>query len=524
MKRVFLIVISLVYLSCTKEENLVNSSSTDINLSYNSSLKTYGTFKTDGSLDLNVKVTGTKGDGVTDDTKGITDAIIYARKHGLKTVWFPAGTYSIQQTGITTGIIPLLDGVSLKGAGKDVCHIVLSGGRYNPNSIFYQAFWNEPMVNNIIIEGIDFNGNLDKQNFDTSYQFCHALSINNGSNIEVRNCLFQSFRGDGVLFGDTFLPSKELRMTYNVSVHDNEFKNIYREGAMFCCIKGAAFYNNYVHGNGYLVGGVDIERHGANETVLDVSVYNNVFDFTDGYGPVERGGPKVKYRRAVTMGYFYDGYPNGTVDNRAGGHKIYSNKIFQGQIDCWGHTNVSITENTFNNSYEDITGVTLLSAPTINISDPTTVTIGLTDVIVSNNSISSKMGGNAIFFNHYKNVVAKSNAVQATQAEAINIYNSSGLIDSNWVVNVGTITKRVSGIVINGTCSRLVITNNTVFDTRTGENRTINYIVEIQSYNNAAVPPRIAHNRGFNMYKGVISEFYGQLNYNLLIDNTATSY
>jgi hypothetical protein len=378
---------------------------------------------------VNVKDQGAKGNGLTDDTKAIRNAILYAKAHHLSKVYFPDGTYSIQEHGDKPGVIKLMDGVSLTGSGVKKCHIVLSGGRFNPNSIFYQAWWEEPSIDNVTIEGIDFDGSLSKQTFDVSYQFCHALSINNGKNITVKNCKFQSFRGDGLLFGDTFEPSLNARITSNVIVHDNEFLKIYREGTMFCCVKGASFYNNYVHGDGYLVGGVDIERHSSNETVSNVSVYNNIFDFRDGYGPVERG-KVIKYRRAVTMGYFYSGYPNGKTDSLSGHHSIYNNKIYQGQIDCFGHINVNIRMNTINNTFEELRGVQFISRPAINISDAKETT-GLENVIVENNNITSGIPGNGIVFYRYSNITSKYNVFRGQNLGGVNLISSQGDVKFN---------------------------------------------------------------------------------------------
>ncbi|MFD2147074.1 right-handed parallel beta-helix repeat-containing protein [Mucilaginibacter antarcticus] len=359
---------------------------------------------------------------------------------------------------------------------------------------------------------------MANQTFDAAYEFCHALSINNGQNIEVKNCKFQSFRGDGVLFGDTFLSSPNLRMTSNVSVHDNEFYKIYREGAMFCAVNGGSFYSNYLHGDGFFVGGVDIERHTVNETVLNVSVYSNTFDFRDGFGSPERGGPVVKYRRAVTIGFFYTGYTNNTVDGRAAGHKVYGNTIYQGQIDCWGHTNVSITNNTITNTYENIEGVRWVTAPAINISDPGS-TAGLSNVIVTGNKITSAMDGNGILFNNYTGVTASSNTINATKRDGINIYNSSGVFNANIIQNIGSPSYKVSGIVINGKCSGLVVSNNKVSDTNVGTSRGINYAIAIQSKLEGTVPPTIQSNTATNLLNGVVSEYYEQLGYVLLSGN-----
>jgi hypothetical protein len=515
MKKVTLFLICLFGLACNKENiNLPVVGATQTLL--NNTTPTTG----QPATVVNVKDHGAKGDGVTDDTQAIINSIVFASANNIATVYFPTGTYSIQQLGISTGIIPLLNGVGLEGDGSGLSHIVLSGGRHNPNALFYQAWWNEPSISNVIVQGLDFDGNLGEQTYDPLYQYCHAFSINNGSNIEVKNCKFENFRGDGVLFGDTFEASQNLRITSNVSVHDNEFINIYREGAMFCCVKGAAFYNNYVHGNGFFVGGVDIERHSVNETVLNVSVYNNNFDFRDGVGPVERGGPVVSYRRAVTMGFFYAGYTNGVVDGLAGGHQIFNNTIYQGQIDCWGHTNVSITNNSFISTYENITGVGWLSTPAINVSDPSKTT-GLVNVTVSGNVINSNMAGNGLLFNNYTNLTVKANTILGVKLDGINIFGASGTFDSNIIKSIGLSTARVSGIVVNGNCSGLVISNNNITDTNVSNNRSINYAVAIQSTDNGAVAPQIIYNKGVNLVQGVIAQFSGQLNYNILIGNTS---
>ncbi|MDB5004480.1 MAG: hypothetical protein JWQ34_2705 [Mucilaginibacter sp.] len=524
-----LIIAMLFMLSCKKADQVtpVTSNNNLATSAATTQIATAQIAKTNLSITfnaasmVNVKDYGAKGDNYTDDTKAIRSALAYAKANGKTAVYFPDGSYIVADAGNTSGVIELKNGVGLLGSSPATCHIKLSQGRYNPPSIFYQAWWNEPTVSNLVIQGIDFDGTSFGQTFSADYQYCHALSINNGQNIEVSNCKFESFRGDGLLFGDTFLSSVNLRMTSNVSVHDSEFLNIYREGTMFCCTDNGSFYNNNVHGTGYLVGGVDIERHSVNETVTNISVYNNIFNFSDGYGPVERGGPIVKYRRAVTMGFFYNGHTGGTADSRSGGHKIYNNTVYQGQIDCWGHTNVSITGNTFTNSYENIAGVNMVSAPAINVADPAN-TSGLVNIVVSNNTINSAMG-NGIAFNHYQNITANSNIINGSPLDGISIYNSTGLFDSNNIQNAGLSTQKASGIVINGnTNGTLVVSHNTVTDTRSGSNRTVNFGVAIQSQNNGSVAPRIEYNNSKNLVGGVVSLYYYQQAFASLLANTGS--
>jgi hypothetical protein len=516
MTKLLVFVASLCLLSCKKE---ATSSKAFQSESFSNSLTINSSISAAASPSVNVRDHGAKGDGVTDDTEAIKNSLVFAKANGIPNIYFPDGSYMVGATGNGGGIIQLVDGVGMIGTGVATCHIKLTGGRHNPNPLFYQYYVGTPSISNLVIQGIDFNGNLASQTFDADYQFCTALSINNGKNIEVKNCKFQSFRGDGLLFGDVFEPSLNARIVTGIKVHDCEFFNIYREGTMFCCVNGASFYNNNVHGDGYLVGGVDIERHSVNEAVLNVSVYNNVFNFGDGYGPVERGGPKVRYRRAVTMGFFYNGYNNGTADSLSGHHKIYNNKIYQGQIDCFRIINVSISGNTIINTYENITGVNFITAPSINVADPGT-TNGLINVNVDNNVVTSGIG-NGISFYKYSKVTANSNTITGTPLDGINILGTSGCFYGNNITNAGTVATPASGILINGNSSGLYVASNIAVNTTSGTSRTTDYVVKIGSSNNGAVPPQIVNNTAKNALKGVISQYYYQLNYITSLNNIA---
>ncbi|QEM02513.1 hypothetical protein DIU31_002885 [Mucilaginibacter rubeus] len=517
MRKISVFLAVLCLFSCKKEAN--SSHSITDTSKFSNSLILNSLAVSVNSDRVDVKSYGATGDGVTDDTKAIVAALAAAKKAGVGNVYFPDGSYIIGETGDGGGVIKLVDGVGLMGNSPATCHIKLSGGRHNPNPLFCQDYTSTPAVSNLVIQGIDFNGNSGSQTFDSSYQYCTAFNFHNGKNIEVKNCKFQSFRGDGLLFGDVFEPSLNARIVTNVHVHDCEFYNIYREGTMFCAVNGAAFYNNNVHGDGYLVGGVDIERHSVNETVLNVSVYNNTFNFTDGYGPVERGGPKVRYRRAVTMGFFYDGYKNGVADSLSGHYKVYNNKIYQGQIDCWGMLNVSISGNSFKNSYENIAGVGYLTAPVINISDNVS-TKGLTNVSVDNNIIDSGIG-NGIAFKNYAKVTANANNITGTPSDGITVLGTSGCFYGNTITNAGSVSQSCSGILINGNASGLYVSTNEGINTASGTSRTMDYVIKIASANNGAIAPRVLNNKGKNMLKGIVSEYYYQPNYVLAANNSA---
>ena len=470
---------------------------------------------------VDVRTFGAVGDGRTDCGPAIGRAIAYARVHAVPTVYFPAGTYLIRKAESPAGAIRLANGVSLRGAGRAVCTLQLAGGQHNPPALFYQAWRDEPAISNVRVRGFTFDGSLDQQRFDADYQFCHALSINNGHNIEVRDCTFTSFRGDGLLFGDTDEPTSDARITRNVRVHDNEFYNIYREGCMFCCTDSAAFYRNRVHGPGYLVGGVDIERHSANETVRRVAVYQNLFDFRQGFGPAERGRPLAKYRRAVTMGFFYAGYPHGVADGRSGGHRVYDNTVYQGQIDCYGHTDVVISHNTFTSFFEEVAGIAYLTPHAVLVADAGT-TVGLTRVRVTRNVIRSQMRGHGVMLNHYSLAAVTDNDIANVRWAGIQLLNASADVLRNSIRDVGTPAAPAAGILVSGNCNDVLIARNTVRGSRSGPANPTSYAVELAGYNQSPLPPRIQYNKAVNVARGVVGEDARQREYALLLGNRRT--
>lgn len=69
---------------------------------------------------INVKWFGTKGDGVTDDTQSLQDAIDYAYNNGIEEVYIPLGEYKITKT------LNLHFNLKLKGAGSNKTYIIVS--------------------------------------------------------------------------------------------------------------------------------------------------------------------------------------------------------------------------------------------------------------------------------------------------------------------------------------------------------------------------------------------------------------
>lgn len=392
---------------------------------------------------LNVKTNGAFGDGKHDDTNAIIKSINDAKAQKIPQVYFPEGVYLIAGEGLNTGIIPLRNGVSLMGAGKYNTKILLSGGRYNPASIFYQPWWDEPSIDNLSVSQLNLDGNMANQTFNSvmgaqgnDFQYCHGLTLSNGVNPTITNCKFEGFRGDGLVFGDAFQtnypsPDGSLRIVRNISVGFCEFTNIYREGILVCCADYGRVFNCYFHGNGFGVAGIDLERHTMKEQVTNISVFNNDFLFSDGYGPAEREGNPARFRRAVSMGFFYEGYQDGIPDGKASGNKVYSNNISQGQIDCWGHTFVSIYNNKMYSDLEDLSGIMYISPNLIKAADPNGHTVNLDGLTISGNQLTSHMKDAAVSVQGYRNPIIINNTIKSALDQPIQLANCASDLSSN---------------------------------------------------------------------------------------------
>lgn len=138
----------------------------------------------------NVKTYGAKGDGSTDDTTAINNAISAANAAGGGTVLFPSGTYSSKSIRLKNNVTLYLDGATLKARSG------IDAPEANPyddyqdfgHSHFHNALiWGENL-NNIKIMGkgtIDGNGYLSTSDSPGSGQGDKAISLKLCTNVEI---------------------------------------------------------------------------------------------------------------------------------------------------------------------------------------------------------------------------------------------------------------------------------------------------------------------------------------------------
>ena len=119
-------------------------------------------------------------------------------RHGH--LFFPAGVY-------VTGDIRLRDGVSLIGEHgsvflqHDEAHYLFSINPGNEGSPDLRA-----NIRNVSLSELTFRGQSDKLGFS---EHRHLLNFNGCSHVQIRDCLFEAFRGDGIYLGSGNQPGLE---------------------------------------------------------------------------------------------------------------------------------------------------------------------------------------------------------------------------------------------------------------------------------------------------------------------------
>lgn len=140
----------------------------------------------------NVKRFGAVGDGVTDDTAAIQNAIFHARDNGGGTIHFPAGTYN--HTGITLPSTLYSGSVSLEGSGRR--STVLKNVHATNHSITMQSISpnnnNGSAIRNLRIDTDVSEGRTGQHGIHFTYWATYFDLYN----ISITN------HGDGIYFND----------------------------------------------------------------------------------------------------------------------------------------------------------------------------------------------------------------------------------------------------------------------------------------------------------------------------------
>jgi hypothetical protein len=208
---------------------------------------------------VNVKQFGAKGDGVTDDTTQMQNAI-----DKCNILNFDDSTYLTTGLNLKSNSIIIFNDTSLK---------------MKPNNLRTYGVLKINNIKNINIYGfVKLIGDYLDHTGETG-EFGHALSIIGSSNVNIENVQCSYGWGDGCFIGptDDLLNNPINIIINNLVCHHNRRNGLSITSGSKIIINNLITYNN---GGTSPNGGFDIEPYNANN-VIDVTI-NNIYSYSNG--------------------------------------------------------------------------------------------------------------------------------------------------------------------------------------------------------------------------------------------------
>lgn len=288
---------------------------------------------------IDVKSFGATGDGLTDDTKAINNALDYAAQNNYGTLFIPSGTYMVDGTDplasgnylSTSGGIELKSGINIVMEEKTILKIL-------PNSQKKYVLFRGYGVENITIFGGNLIGDRDTHK-GTEGEWGYGIALLGSNNITIDNVDVSNFWGDGlnlqVLSTAGSDPCKNITIK-NVNSHNNRRQAMSIESGLNIFIENSSFSNT--NGTNPQCG-VDIEPWDYNNIVDGVTFNNCVFKDNINAGLLLMGGSVSNVKV-----------------NRCDFNNNLSSNSSNGQLTTYLTTekgNITISNNTFRNSKLD---------------------------------------------------------------------------------------------------------------------------------------------------------------------------
>lgn len=161
---------------------------------------------------INVKEWGAIGDGKHDDTKAIQSAL-YESSSSNRHLFFPEGEYLISKKPKKDYALLIPSNTTILGTSCQNTVIKLNSGHSG-----FTRMLKIKNVENVFISNFSFDGNIENQAKKDEHQ--SAIAIVSAENIEIRNSIFHSTGGDGVIIRGPKVASKNIAVS-NCYFHTN---------------------------------------------------------------------------------------------------------------------------------------------------------------------------------------------------------------------------------------------------------------------------------------------------------------
>ena len=242
-------------------------------------------------------------DGKKDDAANINNLF-----QTCNTIYFPKGIYLLTTIHTPTYKLPKpyhlginRSNINLIGENGAILTTQTKAGTLciysKPNDI-------KNSIHDIKIEGLTFNVQNEKTEWDSYQEHCHTISLIGVNRFCIENCKFHNFWGDAICLNHYSDDEKtgERARNMNVTIHDNNIN-----GYKFCNRNGVSVINgqnviieknkfiNTSHSN--MPGAIDIEANNKAYTVDNIIIRNNRIDNSQGMNAAisvisnERGAP-----------------------------------------------------------------------------------------------------------------------------------------------------------------------------------------------------------------------------------------